>query len=179
MEQLLSKIQVTVKLFLTAFLILTINLSAHSKTPKWYLKLKQVKLMVTTKQEVEKLFNYPEATNTFDGEWSKNIDYNLKEGKLSVSYSQGKCSEVNTDGYNVEKDVVIGITMYLEEEVSISKLALDLSNFDKREISDLVGVFTYVNENSGEWFNGTSRKLNDFKLFPSKSKEHLKCKNHK
>lgn len=176
MGQILSKLQISMKLLLFTFFVFAMSISVYCKTPKWYLNFKQVELMVSTKQMVEELFNYPEIVYAYNGGWSKNIDYKIKEGKLSVSYSQGKCSEGNLSEYDVDKDVVIGITIRLKEKVSFSKLGVNLNNFDKREIRDLVGVFTYVDDNTGEWFNGTKQKLGDFKLFPPKNKEYLKCK---
>lgn len=179
MGRLLSKIQINKKYVAATFFVLLINLQVYSKPPMWYTNFKQIKLMISTKQDVEKLFNYPKISYVFDGDWSENIDYKIKEGKLSVSYSQGKCSENYQRGYNVEKDIVIGITLYLEKEVSYQNLGIVLDHFDRREISDLVGVFTYVNDSTGEWFNGTSQKLNDFQLFPTKNKDYLKCKDIK
>lgn len=177
MEQFLSKIQKqTIGFFLIIVIILAVSVFAYSIEPKWFSNLRQVKPMITTKQEVEKLFDYPKVRYTFDGEWSKKVDYILKEGELSVFYSQGRCSEMKTEGYDVEKYIVIDIDMDLKKEVSISKLNLDLSRFEKTEINDLIGVFSYVNEDSGEWVTGTTRKISSFKRFPAKSQENLKCK---
>lgn len=177
MEQLLSKIQITVTVFLIVVFILVTNLFASNTKPKWFSKLRQIELLVTTRQEIEKLFNYPEVVNAFEGESSKRVKYRLKEGELFISYSQGICSKTNKDGYDVEKDVVINFSMYLENEVRISKLNLDLSNFKKTAISDLVGVFTYRNEDLGEDYSGTSQKIKEITFFPTKEQEKLNCKN--
>lgn len=156
------------------------NSSLYSATPKWFSKLNQIKLLTTTRQEVEKLFGYPEITYTSKGRWNETIEYKLKEGQLSVDYSLEKCSETNKDGYDVDKDVVIDIYMDLKEDVSISKLGLDLSKFEKSAISDLVGVFTYTNDDSGERFTGTLQKISDFTRSPSiPQEEKYKCSNLK
>jgi hypothetical protein len=148
--------------------------------PKWYSKLRQIKPLITTKQEVEKLFNYPKVTDAYEGIWSNSVDYKLKEGELSISYSQGRCSETNKDnGYDVAKDVVIDVDLYLKKEVSISALSLDLSNFEKTEISDLPNLFTYRNEDLGEYYNGSLEKIRDIHFFPSKEQEKLACKSLK
>jgi len=67
----------------------------------------------------------------------------------------------------------------LKKAVKVSKLNLDLSSYDKREISDLVGIFNYVSEDLGEYYTGTSDTIRSIWLFPSREQEMLNCKTHK
>lgn len=181
-QRLLPKIQVTVKIVLVVILVLTTNSSLFSATPKWFSKLKQIKLLTTTRQEVEKLFDSPKVTDTYEWDGRKVIEYKLKEGELTIVYSRGKCSETNKEGYDVDKDVVIDLDMNLKKDISISELKLDLNGFDRTEIYDLPGVFEYRNENLGEYYAANefykdgSKKIRKIQFFSSKSQENLKCK---
>lgn len=89
-----------------------------------------------------------------------------------------KYSEMKTDGYDVPKDVVLDVPIYMEEEFDILNFDLDLSKFEKTEISNMRGVFDYRNEYSGGQFTGTSDKLHDFQLSHSKNQEYLEYRNH-
>lgn len=180
MGQPISKIQESVKLLFAIALICAMSFPTYSAKLAWFSKLNQIKLLTTTREEVEKLFGYPTITYKSKGKWNETIEYKLKEGQLTVDYSLGKCSETNKEGYNVEKDVVIDVDIRLKKEVSIAKLNLDLGKFDKREIDDLPGLFTYANADFSERFTGNSEKLRDFTISPSKEqKEKFSCKNLK
>lgn len=178
MGRILSKIQKnTIILFLSVVFILVMGSFAYGKEPQWYSKLRQIKVLITTREEFEKLFDYPRVIETSQGKTYKTVKYKLKSGELSVNYSLGKCIETNTEaGYNVSRDVVVRLYLNLNKEIKISKLGLDLSNFEKRENTDLVGIFTYGNEDIGERHLGTSETISEIGIFPSKAQENLKCK---
>src|SRR3954464_1185825 len=106
MKNLLLKI---VELFLIFVFISATNAAALNSKPKWYSKLRQIKLMITTRQEVEKLFDHPKVTYTYDGAVGRSVEYKIKEGRLSVVYSLGKCSKASDYGYDVERDMVINV----------------------------------------------------------------------
>lgn len=184
MKLLLSKTQESGKLFTLTILFLFVTISSHGAEPKWYSKYKQIQILKTTKQEFEKLFNYPQITYTSQSHTSLWVEYKIKEGKITAFYSLGKCSEVNESkyGYDVNKDVLTSIDIDLQKPVDISKLGLNLQGFDKFEISDLPGVFEYSNPTigeryiTGEYFKNSSKKLTHIYWFPSESNEKLACR---
>jgi len=87
MERFLSKIQKTLKLFLALALMSAIGSSAFSAQPEWYSKLRQIKPLVTTRQEVEELFGHPKISDDYESRVGRAIEYKLKDGELSIVYS--------------------------------------------------------------------------------------------
>lgn len=171
------------KSILVITLISMLIVFVNAATPKWYLKLRQIKLMETKQEQIEKLFNYPKVIDSYDGEIGRSIKYQLKEGELSVVYSLGKCVGNSNYVYNVEKNVITKLDFDLKKYVSFSKLNLDLRSFDRTEVSDLPGMFDYRNESLGEHYfasnslkNGT-KEIREIQFFPSESQEKLQCKN--
>ena len=102
------------------------------------------------------------------------MEYTIKEGKLSVYYSQGDCSAGGT--YDIPKGAVISISIYLNKPVAWSALALEASRFDKREINDLPGNLTFVNERMGVWLFGTDAVVTELTLRPSADKSQMECR---
>jgi hypothetical protein len=175
----ISKIQNILKFLVLVTFTLTIHLSAYSKPPIWFSNLKQIRLFETTKEEVEKLFSYPKITYKFAGETGLSVEYELKEGQLTIEYSSEKCSEGSSYGYNVAKDIVTDVYMELDDPADISKFGFDLSKFHKEEVSDVKGLFTYSNEDSSEIITASSKELHNITFSPSKEQEKLACKNLK
>lgn len=156
---------------------LVFSFSVYGKPPKWYSNLQKIKLLETRKSEIEMIFNNPAVTSTSDWETRRSVEYKINVGKLTVIYSLGRCSDNLSYGYNVEKDTVISIDVELSKQVIFSSLGIKLSDFDKHEISDLPGVFTYANSDFSRRFTGTNSKISDFTLEPNEQYESLLCKN--
>jgi len=171
-----EKIRDTVKLFSVIALILVIVSLAYGRKPSWYTKFKQIKPLISTKQDIERIFKNPKIIFTYDEGWIKTIEYKLKEGRLSISYSTGKCKPGSEYGYNVNQDVVTDSDFTLENQVKITRLGLDLRNFEKGEIRDIIGTFIYSNEDLGESYVGTSSEIKILKIFPTTAQESLACK---
>lgn len=81
------------RLVLAFVFTLLISSTVFSQPPEWYQKLRQIKPMVSTRQDLENLFNSPEIERIFEGEWYKEIKYKIKDSNknrvLFATYSQG------------------------------------------------------------------------------------------
>ena len=175
MERLRAAIQI--RRYLTIVFVLLLVLSFprlhDAKSPKWFERFIQVVPLVSTRIDVESLFRSPKVARAADGSSNEKIQYTIKEGRLSVFYSKGDCSLGGT--YNVGKGVVTSITAYLDKPVSWSVLRLDIKTFDKREVSDLPGNFTFVNERTGMWLFGSESEVHEITLRPALDKSHMEC----
>jgi hypothetical protein len=80
-------------------------------------------------------------------------------------------------GYNIEKDAVIEVEIVLEKPHEMSRFGFDLSRFQKVEVEDVVGLFTYTNDEDGQEFYGTLTMLSNIILSPSKEQDRLACEN--
>lgn len=73
---------------------------------------------------------------------------------------------------------MIQIDIALRKRLEISSFGFDLSRFEKVEIEDVVGLFTYTNEEDGQEFSGSSTELSKITLSPSKQEEEgMACEN--
>ena len=122
-------------------LIFGLSLSVYSKEPDWFIKLKKVKIFSSTRKDVLKVFDNPKETYSSDkngGEtdsWGESVEYETKDGKLEAFYSTGKCSN-KSDGWDVEKDMVVSIEFTPKIPVSLSKFNFDLRTFSKEKEYD-------------------------------------------
>jgi hypothetical protein len=165
----------TLIIFIGIVLILGTNSIAYSQDPpKWFTKLRQIKPMTTTKQEIELDYGPGKSTKMF-GE--KTYEYSHKEGNLIILYSSGKCSETNLKGYNVPRDVVVMVRMFLKKEfgVGINNLISDLREF-KKDRSDLLGSFVYTNDKTGEYYFGEPTNIREIGFRATKEQwQKLDC----
>ena len=155
------------------FIILVLIASTYSQEPDWFTKVKQIKVLESTKQDVERVFNSP-VVEQIRG---TTIDYKFDWGRLSVSYSKGKCSlEDNRRGYDFDKDIILGISLFLFKDVKISELNLDLKNFEKHKDSD-TNALTYSNDELGIEYSGDKKTIYSVDFYPANKYDHLYCKN--
>jgi hypothetical protein len=169
-----------IKLILLSFFL---NLFVYGGVPRWYSNLKKIKIMETKRFEVEELFSFPKIVDSELGEFGNYVEYKLKIGILSVTYSNGNCSEKSGYGYDVAKDIVTDFELDLDKNVNNLKLGINLVGFERAEISDLPGMFNYRNEKLGEYYltrenyKDGSIRLSHLEFFPSIAQESLTCEN--
>lgn len=122
-------------IILSLLVMLILSGMAYGSNGNWFDKVSQIKLGISTKQEVENLFKdiVIDQTNKFTG--SEDVYYKTIEGKLRVSYSLGTCAEVS-DKFNLEKEKVLGFSFSPYKPIKVSKLKLDFESFEKRKEDD-------------------------------------------
>ena len=85
------------KYFPTFFLLLIFSaVSVFPDEPDWFVKLKEVKVFQSSKQDVERVFGNPPIVYSTKNDsrekgWGEINEYQTNEGKLEVFYSTGKC----------------------------------------------------------------------------------------
>lgn len=170
-----SKFRVVI---LASVILFCAQLPLLGQSPEWYSRIRQIKSLETKRSEVEKLLRPVATVEGFKGAVGARVDYQVDRNvSVSVLYSNGYCTPNSEYGYDVEKDTVIQIDIALRTPLEISRFGFDLSRFEKVEIEDVIGVFTYTNEEDGQRFSGSSTKLSSIYLSPSKKQEELACEN--
>jgi hypothetical protein len=111
-------------------------------------KLRTIKFFVSTRQDVEKLLNYSKTRESDGKSPTQDVYYDLKGAKVRVSYSTGKCeSDLNNfKGYNVEKDVVVDISVLFRDYPKLSSFKMNLKKF---KIFKQPGTWTFYNDKLG------------------------------
>jgi len=163
--------------FFTLLLVLILSGSAFAQTPEWYVGLSRIKVFESTMSDVERAFSSPKVVEERTGGAGLTFDYAIKEGRLSVTYSLGECTEKNTVDYNLPKGTVTEIEVYLRKPAKLSRFGLDLTKFEMVEISDVVGLFDYFSEDGSIEISGSRTKLHRIRYRPSDEQEALSCKN--
>lgn len=133
-----------IKFLVVSFFILVLNGLVLGQESNWFKKISEIKPGVSTKQDVESLFDSAVVgqTNQFVG--NEQVYYKTEEGKLRVNYSLGNCNEV-FGKVDLEKGKVIDFSFSPDLALKISKLNLDLTSFKKQK--------EYDNEN-WDYMNG-------------------------
>lgn len=157
-------------------LVIIFNFSALGKEPEWFTKFKQIQVLKSTREDVEKMFGFPKVIQVRKGKWSQTIDYEFNGGRFEVSYSTGKCSqETNQNGYNVNTGVVVKTYLFLFLPVKISELKLKLKGFEKYKSSEYNGL-VYTNDEIGVQYSGDKKTISDITFYPSDKQDNLDCK---
>lgn len=156
----------------------------YGKEPDWLIKLRRLEIFISTKSDVEILFNNPKITDIYNyaekekNGWSKKVEYETKDGELTVLYSTGKCAEVKSPiGYDIDKDVVAELKFSPRKPLSLKKLRYDLSKFEYISTIDIQNTYILSNDEIGiEFFIG-NEKVESVKFETRKEHEKLNCKN--
>lgn len=169
--------------FFPSFLLALILFSASSvfaQTPDWFLKLKQIKVFQSSRQDVERVFENPESVYSSSKDsnekgWGETVRYKTPDGQLRVFYSTGRCSETaNKDGWNLDKDVVVSIEFRPVNRVKLSEFNLDLRTFTREKVIDTDGWF-YQSMELGVDFGLSDGKLADIEYSSTPDLRKFDC----
>ncbi|CAN5850130.1 hypothetical protein BH20ACI4_BH20ACI4_28180 [soil metagenome] len=142
--------------------------------PAWYEKLKKIELLKSTLDSVVKIYGQPVEPK---GDVVRKFE--TPEGNLNISLSTGKCGTEYKKGYDVDAGIVERITFFVKEKFRVKpkKLGFDLSKFEKFEVRDVPGIYTYENSDDGIFFGTDKRGLVDELDFqPASEFDDLYCK---
>ncbi len=94
----------------------------QTKGQEW----KSIKILRTTRSEVEKQFGEP----TDDREFKFQSLYEQKDYNLLVYYNKGCTDSTDVDNYDVPAETVKNLIVYLKEPMSLSAFNIDIKNLD-------------------------------------------------
>ncbi len=104
---------------LLASATLIMSLLGSSQAQGW----RGIRPLHSTRDDVERLIGPPMQP--------RGITYDLKNERVNVVYSDGKCAKGWPYGWNVSPGTVIGITIYPQPRPKLADLPIDLSKFKK------------------------------------------------
>jgi hypothetical protein len=156
-------------LFLAILLVSTLDCFAQK--PEWFKSLESVRLLQSTRLEIENTFGAPaNPTYVYDR------IYKLREGKLSIEYSQGLCSEAKVKGWDVPALTVTRLFFFPRVPISLEDLKMDFTDFQKSESRDVPGAYGYSNAEWGIDVNvGRKGKIESIGFYPSTKYDHVRC----
>lgn len=140
-------------------------------------RLDNVILLVTTRNEIEKLFGQPVVG-------SKNI-YELDMFRVTISFSAGKCREAaGLALFDVPKETAWKLVVGLKKPLTLPKfLAKYPQTFDKGEDVKFPREFVYANRDASLTFRtkqiGEIEHVEYFVLEPREEFDRLRCREKK
>jgi outer membrane protein assembly factor BamE (lipoprotein component of BamABCDE complex) len=166
---------------LTLFAITLFYVSANADEPNWYLKLSQVKVLESSKQDVESLFGNPRITQSFENFGINFVFYETNEGEFTVQYSTGKCAAKDPDPessteetYKVEKDKVLKVIFFPKKKLKFSKFKVDKSQVFETNLGEDPALH-YINTKQGIDYIVVLGKVRGVELFIPVELDYLRC----
>lgn len=142
--------------------------STAAPPPKW----KQIRLMRSTRNDVEKLL----GRSKYRG---YSALYDLEDGVLHIEYYPfNSCTQTGAD-LRVRRWTVVEIIFEPDNPAKLADLNLDLKKFRQvKESPDVPDLVSYLHEEDGVdyTFDTNDNTLNNVRYFPGKRYDRLRCK---
>jgi hypothetical protein len=134
------------KIFVLILALVGGCVSLSAQPPEWVAKMKKLQRLPATEKDVESAFSdlkiISESKSRIEAKrLTKSVEYEIPEGVLSVFYSRGRCSEENTQGYDLEDGVIISFYFRLKPSIEISKTGLRIKNLAWTPASDTEHIY--------------------------------------
>lgn len=175
----------TIWLILFLLISFVCSQSIYARDNELIANLKKIQLFKSNRKDVEKLFKYQsfkevrqynhpdwlytekaieEAKKTPPGYYS--VYYDLKDAKLDLTYSNGKCSAQNKEGYDLDKDTVINMSILFPDDFKLSKLKFDLTKFTKEKVKSDIEFTQYTSQDLGIEMQGNEKYITSIDFNP-------------
>jgi hypothetical protein len=101
---------------------------------KWWLDIQKMKPLTSTRIEVESIVGQPEMVA------NDSAIYGLPDGRLRITYSNGRCAPDENEGWKAPEGTVIDLSFSLEYEIKLSEFVtyakIDLNEFSIKKGKD-------------------------------------------
>lgn len=175
------------KIILCLILLLLSASSLLAKDPEWLQKMKQVKLLSDTYEDVVRIMGKPDD-GSIEKEYSEYFDF--KEGRMFALFEMGcrvtQDSNGKLSGYKVPEYTVVEISFSPNKHISLKKSFITLNGFSKipvkysenATINDMRRapyLFEYENDELGIYYFEEYGKISEIRFYPSKQFDYLNC----
>lgn len=180
------------KIILCLILLLFSTNLVSAKDPEWLRKMKQVKLLSDSYDDVIKIMGKP-VDGSSEKELSEYFDFD--GGRMFVLFASGLCvvtpySEGKPIGWKVPEYTVIELSFSPDKHINPKKSFINLKGFTKKPVkyaedySDGATpddhrrapfLFEYENDELGISYFEEYGKISDITFYPSKQFDYLHC----
>lgn len=149
----------------------------YLKEPDWLVRIKSIKPLVSTRDDVIKMFGEPSDKDRI----SYGEHYDFKDRRMEIIYETGLCVTKIEDGipkvygWNVPEWTVIDVSFTPKKRINPKKLNINFDEFKKEEVWDVPGSFEYLNNELGIYANIYKGKLETISFYPAKKYDDLYC----
>ena len=170
------------KLIVFVVFTLTMCLSAFAQSPLAELdKIKQIKLLESTREDVKKIFDDDEEDS--DGDYFSTDDFSI-----NFAYSNGDClAEDGDDEWNMPEGKVVEVNVIINDSDTSKDLKIDLSKLERikryendeaeAEIEEDPDDYVYYDKEKGISYGLSDGKIKNIKYTPLEKNYPALCNN--
>ena len=129
-------------IFLFFFAIPIPDVSAE-QSPRWLAKLGSIDALVATEVDVRRILGVPKER------YSDVAEYTIKEGRVVILYSKGRCITSNYTEFDLEKGTVLTVSFTPKKTITRQSLHIDFSGLAKTGIYDVADAYDYYDTKIG------------------------------
>jgi len=141
-----NKIKISALSLIIIAVVTATNIKAQ--VPDWFVKLKKVEVLHSTRQDVEKNFNSSKIHSERVLKFYTVVQYDLIDGDLEVYYSNGRCSDNKDSIWDVNTGTVLKMFFNPFDSIKPSKLKIKLRDYQKEVSTDNPNIM-YSNNKLG------------------------------
>jgi len=156
-----------------SILLLFLANTTFPQEPEWLKKMKQIKLLSDSYEDVVKILGEP-VEDGIEKDTSEYFDF--REGRMSVSFEPGNCGDGMIEGWKVPKYTVIEVNFFPDEWIDPKKLNVNFKGFTAKSIHEGREGIEYVNDELGIDYTVKEGKIQDITFRPAKKYDYLRCK---
>jgi hypothetical protein len=159
--------------------VCSLNSAANAQEPFWYLKIKAIKLLSSTYDDVLQVLGSPLNTPT---ERDLFEYFAVSGGRVYVTFASGPCDgrigrEGQRSGWSVPRWTVTSLTFRPERPLKIKNLSIRKRGFRRYKSSDVPGAYSYENEKSGvDFFVKRNGEIETVTFEPPQSLDNFACR---
>jgi hypothetical protein len=159
------------KIIVICAVLLSSVFRIDAQTIKVIEKIKALKILSSTREDLRKIFSEAKNDEDFYAE-----SFYLKEGEIFAQYSVGLCGENNKTGWHVPEWTITSIWFELGKPFNPQKLKIDFTGFKKTSIFDVLGAFEYDNAETGISYSvNTKGRIELIDFSPASKFDYLDC----
>ena len=142
---------------------LVLTVATRASAQEW----RKIVPLKSTRADVERLLG--------PAEQPYGVDYELKNGVLSVEYSTGPCRKDRRGGWNVPEGVVISFSFSAKHKQRVTDLKLNRKRFRRVIDTHTGGITYYINDEDGIMYEVQQGRVEGVEYYPPKKYDHLYC----
>ena len=150
---------------MTVFLSgLVLMMGSTASAQEW----RKIAPLTSTRADVERLLGPNDKS-------SYGVNYDLKDGILSIEYSSGPCRKERRGGWNVPEGVVVSLSFSPKNKQKERDLKLNRKRFRRVVDSHTRRHIYYINDRDGIMYQIQQGLVDSIEYFPPKRYGHLHC----
>ena len=167
----------SIKIILFFLLLLSSANVVWGKDPAWLEKMRKIKLLSDTYDDVVRLLGEPLDR----GRGKDTVEYfRFKEGRMWVRFASERCAstiEGEPIGWKVPPYTAIEVSFFPNKWMEPDKLGIkNFRGFTKNPIHEGREGFEYVNDELGIDYTVNGGRIQDLTFRPAKKFDYLRCK---